>query len=126
MHEASYRWIVNGIYFIPVICQRWTLSTMNRLKAIPPRASVMDFSLKQTSKGEVQIHKASDRPQDPIGIPGLSSPRKKQRTAINLEEPNPFEMDDAYVYLDHTASQRGKVCHCPSYPCSLVISHLCP
>jgi hypothetical protein len=85
---------------------------MNRLKPIPPRASVMDFSLKKTSRGDVQVHKPIERPETQPDTPRSCSPRKRQRTGITLEDHNPFDEDDAYVYLDHTTSQRGKVFAC--------------
>ena len=82
---------------------------MNRLKPIPPRASVMDFALKKTSRGNVEVHTPSERREPRLDTPRSLSPRKRQRTGINVQEHNPFDVDDAYVYLDYTTSQRGKV-----------------
>lgn len=97
------------IFFIHNFVSIWQLSTtMNRLRAIPPRASIVEFSLHKTSRGEVQ------RQQDMVRTPSESrqrstSPRKRQRLEDDGMEPN-FQ-EDAFVYLEYQAN----VCKCTIY-----------
>lgn len=81
---------------------------MNRLKPIPPRISLVDFSLKKTSRRVVEVHTPLERSAPRGNSSRSSSPKKRQRTGIDSEVHNPFDVDDAFVYLDDPL-KAGKV-----------------
>jgi hypothetical protein len=79
---------------------------MSRFRPIPPRAAVVEFTMKKTSRGEVQQQREMDRTppsRGPEGHPSMS-PRKRQR----MEDEGVSEtniQDDAFVYVDPPQGQ---------------------
>jgi len=81
---------------------------MSRFRPIPPRAEVVEFSVKKTSRGEVQQQKVLDRTPPSGGGQASTSPRKRQRIEIeDIAETN--IPDDAFVYVDPPQGP-GHVC----------------
>jgi hypothetical protein len=81
---------------------------MRRFQPIPPRAQVVEFSVKKTSRGEVQQVKVMDRTIPSQGGQPSTSPRKRQRIE-HQEMSTPNIPEDAFVYVDPPEGQ-GHVC----------------
>src|SRR5271155_1478741 len=78
---------------------------MNRLRPIPDRASIVNFTFKQDSNGRlVQQQPLMVWPEHRSGRGRSTSPRKRQRTAEDYDHPIQTA-DDAFVYLDHDLPQ---------------------
>jgi len=94
---------------------------MRGFRPIPPRAAVVEFSVKKTARGEVQQQKVMDQTLPSRGGQPSTSPRKRQRmededvSGTNIQE-------DAFVYVDPQG--QGHVCvqltvRCP---CNLILA----
>src|SRR5271168_1490263 len=80
---------------------------MNRLRAIPDRASIVEFTFKQNSNGRlVQQHIPMGRPEHVSEGGRPTSPRKRQRMGADYDYPIQMA-DDAFVYLDHDLPQHS-------------------
>jgi hypothetical protein len=80
---------------------------MNRLRPIPDRASLVEFTFKQNSNGRlVQQQTPMVRPEHLLGQGLPTSPRKRQRMGGNYDHPMQTA-DDAFVYLDHDLPQHS-------------------
>src|SRR5277367_3535826 len=55
----------------------WDQANMSRFRPIPPHAEVVEFSLKKTSRGEVQQQKVLDRTPPSRGGQPSTSPKAK-------------------------------------------------
>ena len=80
---------------------------MNRLRAIPYRASIVEFTFKQNSNGRlVQQQIPMGRPENISEGGRPTSPRKRQRMGADYDYPIQMA-DDAFVYLDHDIPQHS-------------------
>src|SRR5271156_5480943 len=80
---------------------------MNRLRAIPDRASIVEFTFKQNlNERLVQQQIPMGRPEHVSEGGRPTSPRKRQRMGADYDYPIQMA-DDAFVYLDHDLPQHS-------------------
>jgi CxC2 like cysteine cluster associated with KDZ transposases len=77
---------------------------MRRFQVIPPLAEAVEFSVKKTSRGEVQQMKPLDRTLPFQGGQPSTSPRKRQRIE-HQDMPAQDILEDAFVYVDPPQGQ---------------------
>jgi CxC2 like cysteine cluster associated with KDZ transposases len=81
---------------------------MRRFQAIPPLAEMVEFSVKKTSRGEVQQQKVMERTLPTRGGQPSISPRKRQRIEhqdMSADTSAPNISEDAFVYVNPPQGQ---------------------
>lgn len=78
---------------------------MRRFQPIPPLAEAVEFSVKKTSRGEVQHMKVMDRPLPSRSGQPSTSPRKRQRMEHQDMSASNILEEDAFVYVDPPQGQ---------------------
>ena len=76
-----------------------------RFRPIPPRAQAVEFSLKKTSRGEVQEQKVIERTLPSGGGQPSTSPRKRQRMEDEEVSATNIPEDDAFLYVELPQAQ---------------------